>query len=410
MLRFMIRTSAVLLVGFLLLPPAVHAQGTWILLHSRPNHTGACTPESQGGAEPTDLPCSSYDTSALVGEGTLIYLVAHTTVETGVRGLSCGIDYSGSFSGIPSDYVSFDYCGDGLVFPSPDWPGPGSGTRITWSTCQDTDVGGEGVNAIAGAFYVYAYGMDTFKVIENNTYTAGPELLVADCNASVISLDPNTDVASVAFTSDGSVAGATPCGNGPVQPPDPVELLQELVAEVMNLNLDSGVDNSLDSKLSVALGALQDMQSGNDGSAINLIQSFISEVEAQAGTQITQAVADQLVAEANAILQLLDQASTMATGMQGVPIRPSILASPNPSRSDTRIHFTLPRDGDVRVGIFDVQGRKVVDLFQGRLPAGAHDLAWDGKTSAGGRAVPGVYMARLDARGASLQTRLVRLR
>lgn len=407
MSRLLVCTSAVVFVAFLILPPTAHAQDVSILLHSRPYHTGICTPESQGGAAPTDLPCSDYNTSGQVGQGTFIYLVAHTPPDQGVLAFSCGIDYSGSYSGIPSDYVYFSYCGDGLIFPSSQWPAPNSGTRITWFTCQDTDVGGEGVNAIAGAFYVYAYGMDTFKVTPNNTVSPS-ELTVVDCAQNYVDVDPNTGLGSVVFSADGSIEGDNPCAGA--VPADPIALLEDLIAEVMNLNLDSGVDNSLDSKLSVALDALQDMQSGNDGSAINLIQSFINEVEAQAGNQISQAEADQLVGEANTILQLLNQASGMATGMQGVPIRPSILASPNPSRSDTRIHFTLPRDGNVRVGIFDVQGRRVVDLFQGRLPAGEHDLAWDGKTTAGSRAVPGVYMARLDAGGASLQTRLVRLR
>jgi FlgD Ig-like domain/FIMAH domain len=416
----------VLLTVFLVPSPG-SAQTAEVLLHSRVVHDGVCVPEADGGAAPTDLPCTSYDTSAPIGRGTLVYLVARNSVEHGVVGLSCGIDYG---AGIPAEYVLFTQCSDGLSFPNSgpngDFPAPGGGLRITWLTCQDTDVGGLGAHAIAGAFYVYAYSMESFKVTPNNGLLSGPELRVIGCDSSDQSPDPDTDVATVVFSLDGSIGGATPCGGGvddgggddgggddgggDGEPDDPVVLLGDLIAQVLDLNLDSGIDNSLDAKLSVAYDALTDMQGGNDAAAVNLLEAFISEVEAQRGNQIPETDADALIANAQAILLLLDQGSSGASrGSEIAELRGgALLASPNPFRADTRIRFVLPRESGVGVAVFDIQGRKVADLFHGSLPAGEQSLAWDGTSLSGSRVPAGIYLARVTTREGSYSMRLVR--
>ena len=68
---------------------------------------------------------------------------------------------------------------------------------------------------------------------------------------------------------------------------DPVVALNELVAKVTSLNPHNGISNSLDAKLSNALSALEDLKDNNNGSAINKIEAFINEVEAQAARKQT---------------------------------------------------------------------------------------------------------------------------
>ena len=66
-----------------------------------------------------------------------------------------------------------------------EWPASGGGNRITWSlvdACQRTVIDPDGVHAIAGAFYVYAYSADCLWVTRNENLTV-PELAVADCTA-----------------------------------------------------------------------------------------------------------------------------------------------------------------------------------------------------------------------------------
>ena len=82
-------------------------------------------------------------------------------------------------------------------------------------------------------------------------------------------------------------------------------LLQELIADVVDLNLQQGISSSLDFKLDAVLRALDDLNQNNNAAVINSLQAFINAVEAQRGVQIPEADADELVADAQAIIALL---------------------------------------------------------------------------------------------------------
>jgi len=67
-------------------------------------------------------------------------------------------------------------------------------------------------------------------------------------------------------------------------------------------------------------------------------------------------------------------------------------ASPNPFMNGTVFHLSLPHDAPVEVGVYDVTGRLVAELASGRLAAGEHALAWDGRNRHGAQAASGVYI------------------
>ncbi len=67
-------------------------------------------------------------------------------------------------------------------------------------------------------------------------------------------------------------------------------------------------------------------------------------------------------------------------------------ASPNPTSGSAALSFTLGAAADVAVEVFDVLGRRVATLADGPRPAGAHEVAWDGRALASG-----VYHVRLRA-------------
>jgi hypothetical protein len=67
------------------------------------------------------------------------------------------------------------------------------------------------------------------------------------------------------------------------------------------MNLQNGIENSLDGKLDAALNALDDLNEKNDAAACNSLAAFTNAVEAQRDNQITSAQADQLVASAQHI-------------------------------------------------------------------------------------------------------------
>jgi hypothetical protein len=72
-------------------------------------------------------------------------------------------------------------------------------------------------------------------------------------------------------------------------------------------------------------------------------------------------------------------------------------ASPNPFRSSTRIGFTLPQMAATRLDIFDTSGRLVRTLADGAIPAGDHEVDWDGTDRSGRRMKAGIYFCRLQA-------------
>jgi len=81
------------------------------------------------------------------------------------------------------------------------------------------------------------------------------------------------------------------------------------------------------------------------------------------------------------------------------PFTPAAFAfsvSPNPART-ARLSFDLPRDANVELAVFDLQGRQVATVFEGWLPAGQHTRQWSGATSSGAAAGSGVYFYRFRA-------------
>lgn len=86
----------------------------------------------------------------------------------------------------------------------------------------------------------------------------------------------------------------------------PQDMLTNLVNEVILLNLQQGISNSLDAKLDSSMGALDDTNENNDVSAINSLYAFINAVEAQRGNKLSDTDADSLVSAAQAIIDKLN--------------------------------------------------------------------------------------------------------
>ncbi|MFT5783861.1 MAG: serine protease, partial [Candidatus Krumholzibacteriia bacterium] len=59
--------------------------------------------------------------------------------------------------------------------------------------------------------------------------------------------------------------------------------------------------------------------------------------------------------------------------------------------------FEIDRDRDVQMTIFDVRGRVVRNLAEGRWAAGNHVLKWNGTDDGGQQVAAGVYFVRLES-------------
>lgn len=93
-----------------------------------------------------------------------------------------------------------------------------------------------------------------------------------------------------------------------------------------------------------------------------------------------------------------------------VPVRFALHGNvPNPFNPLTTIRFDLPRAAEVTLRIFDLSGRLVDTLQDGEhVPAGRHEIAWNGRDTGGRPAAAGVYFYRLEA-GAFADTKRMTL-
>jgi hypothetical protein len=96
-----------------------------------------------------------------------------------------------------------------------------------------------------------------------------------------------------------------------------------------------------------------------------------------------------------------------AAAAPGLHLAPN---SPNPFARLTRIPFRLGVAEPVRLVVFDIAGRSVVELLHRPLSAGEHEVVWDGRDAQGQSVPAGVYFYRLESASRSVTRKLVRSR
>lgn len=83
---------------------------------------------------------------------------------------------------------------------------------------------------------------------------------------------------------------------------------------------------------------------------------------------------------------------------------------PNPFNASTVIGVSLPRAGRVELAVYNALGQRVRTLVRGELPAGSHEVAWDGVDERGRPVGSGVYVYRLSGAGVGLARRMAMVR
>ncbi|MCH8023570.1 MAG: T9SS type A sorting domain-containing protein [Candidatus Marinimicrobia bacterium] len=68
---------------------------------------------------------------------------------------------------------------------------------------------------------------------------------------------------------------------------------------------------------------------------------------------------------------------------------------PNPFNPSTTIRFDVPVATDIRIVMYDLLGREVVRLMDGRREPGYHSVVWNGRDRTGRYVPTGIYIARL---------------
>ncbi len=69
---------------------------------------------------------------------------------------------------------------------------------------------------------------------------------------------------------------------------------------------------------------------------------------------------------------------------------------PNPFNPSTMIKFGLPTESNVKITIFDIDGRLINTIADAKYAAGEHQATWNGTDASGKLVATGVYIYRLD--------------
>ncbi len=95
---------------------------------------------------------------------------------------------------------------------------------------------------------------------------------------------------------------------------------------------------------------------------------------------------------------------TSADDVPGVMPKQFVLQQnyPNPFNASTTFRFDVPQESRVALKLFDVTGRQVATVFDGQVSAGQQSVNFDATGLA-----TGLYFARLEAQGKSVQTRKI---
>jgi hypothetical protein len=129
--------------------------------------------------------------------------------------------------------------------------------------------------------------------------------------------------------------------------------------------------------------------------------SIVAWVQADGNKEVYQAAVRDLV-------------TMPSVGIEDDPALPSVFSLnqnyPNPFNAKTIIDYSIGKNSDVKLSVYDLAGRLVNTLYNGAQEAGHYQITWDGKDRNGNPTASGVYFYRLEAEGKNVTRRMVMLK
>jgi flagellar hook capping protein FlgD len=87
-----------------------------------------------------------------------------------------------------------------------------------------------------------------------------------------------------------------------------------------------------------------------------------------------------------------------------------LLLAPNPTPGSTEVRYRVDVTLEVDMAVFDMQGRRVRNLFRGVQEPGEHSLRWDGRDDLQRLMPMGVYVLKLQTNQGTRTQRLILMR
>ena len=83
---------------------------------------------------------------------------------------------------------------------------------------------------------------------------------------------------------------------------------------------------------------------------------------------------------------------------------------PNPFNPETTISYSLPKNGDVSLSIYNTRGQLVKTLVNESKTIGTHRIVWIGDDNHGNKVSSGIYFTRMVTEGKSLTSKMLMLK
>ena len=97
----------------------------------------------------------------------------------------------------------------------------------------------------------------------------------------------------------------------------------------------------------------------------------------------------------------------IASNRRILPASFQLSSYPNPFNAQMSIEFTLPEQGVVELLVYDILGKKIVELEHGFLQAGHNRQQWNGRNKFDQPLPSGIYFIQLNNRQGEIFTRRI---
>jgi hypothetical protein len=104
------------------------------------------------------------------------------------------------------------------------------------------------------------------------------------------------------------------------------------------------------------------------------------------------------------------EGGTTDTDPPATPVNRLSVATPNPFNPVTTIRYSIKKGGNASIKVYDFTGRHIRTLVKGFVPAGNHEVVWNGRNEKGNPVTSGVYFYRLRTDGFAETRKMVLLK
>ncbi len=132
-----------------------------------------------------------------------------------------------------------------------------------------------------------------------------------------------------------------------------------------------------------------------DSNNVTLRKAYINYLSIRDGGEMgmhnPKYIIDALVASRNALLGIVPISTE-------VPIRYEMTQNyPNPFNPVTKFKFSIPKTGNVKILVYDITGREIIQLVNSVLPPATYEVDWNSTNGSGSQVSTGVYFYRIIA-------------